>query len=84
MKRTLVLGASLKPERYSNMAIQRLISSNHEVVAYGPKEGTIAGVDIDTTLIAYEKNRPLIKNDLQVYKISITQVVVKIIPTPNG
>ncbi|NRA92734.1 MAG: CoA-binding protein [Psychroserpens sp.] len=54
MKRTLVLGASLKPERYSNMAIQRLISSNHEVVAYGPKEGTIAGVDIDTTLIAYE------------------------------
>jgi hypothetical protein len=50
---TLVFGASLKSERYSNMAIKRLISSNVEVVAYGLKEGEVANVKIDTMLISY-------------------------------
>lgn len=46
LKKTLVIGASLNPERYSNMAINRLVASNIEVVAIGLKEGVVAGVDI--------------------------------------
>ncbi len=53
-KTTLVLGASLKPERYSNIAIHRLVQYDHHVVAYGLKEGVVAGVGIDTVLMSYE------------------------------
>lgn len=53
MKKTLVIGASLKPQRYSNMAINRLVDFNHDVVAYGLKEGKVAGVEIDTERINY-------------------------------
>ena len=40
-KKTLVLGASLKSNRYSNYAVQRLVANNYEVVAFGIKKGTI-------------------------------------------
>ena len=53
-KKTLVLGASLKPERYSNIAINRLVNYNHEVKAFGLREGEIAGISIDTELLDYE------------------------------
>ncbi len=43
-KKTLVLGASLKPHRYSNMAINRLVNHHHEVVAIGLREGIVANV----------------------------------------
>jgi len=47
MKKTLVLGASLKPSRYSNIAINRLIQAGHTVVAVGLREGMIAGITIE-------------------------------------
>ena len=53
-KKTLVLGASLKPDRYSNLAINRLKSFNHEVKAFGLKDGEVNGVTIDTNLIQYD------------------------------
>jgi predicted CoA-binding protein len=53
-KKTLVIGASLKPERYSNIAINRLSIYNHEVVAFGLRKGQVAGVDIDTNLMPYK------------------------------
>ncbi|MAX72010.1 MAG: CoA-binding protein [Flavobacteriaceae bacterium] len=53
-KKTLVIGASLKPERYSNIAINRLKGNNHDVKAFGLKSGTVAGVDIDTELMPYK------------------------------
>jgi hypothetical protein len=53
-KKTLVIGASLKPQRYSNIAINRLVNHNHDVVAFGLKEGTVAGIDIDTNLMPYK------------------------------
>ena len=53
-KKTLVLGASLKPQRYSNIAINRLVNHNHEVVAFGLREGTVAGVEIDTNIMPYK------------------------------
>jgi len=45
-KKTLVLGASMNPSRYSNFAIQRLSAHNHPVVAVGLREGKVGNVDI--------------------------------------
>ncbi len=53
-KKTLVIGASLKPERYSNKAIRRLTNNKHDVVALGLREGRIKNVVIDTKIKAYE------------------------------
>ncbi|GAA4276484.1 CoA-binding protein [Aquimarina mytili] len=47
-KRTLVLGASLKVDRYSNYVINKLVRNNHEVIAIGIKEGEVAGIKIQT------------------------------------
>ncbi|WP_430409639.1 CoA-binding protein [Kordia sp.] len=51
--KTLVLGASLKTHRFSHKAVQKLVAYQHEVVAYGLKEGEISGVQIDTELKQY-------------------------------
>ncbi|WP_204346189.1 CoA-binding protein [Psychroserpens algicola] len=53
-KKTLVFGASLKPERYSNMAIKELVRHQHEVVAFGLRSGDVSGVTIDTNLMPYK------------------------------
>lgn len=53
-KKTLVLGASLKPTRYSNYAIQRLVLKDIEVVAFGLRTGEVSGVHIDTELVPYK------------------------------
>jgi len=49
IKKTLVLGASTNPSRYSYLAIQRLISNKHDVKALGRREGKVNGVKINTT-----------------------------------
>lgn len=49
-KKTLVLGASLKKDRYSNFAIHKLINHNHEVTAVGLRKGEVAGVQIQTDI----------------------------------
>jgi predicted CoA-binding protein len=43
-KLTLVIGASEKPQRFSNKAIRKLVSYGHEVKAIGLREGNVAGV----------------------------------------
>ena len=48
MKNTLVLGASLNSNRYSNLAINRLVNYGHTVKAVGLKKGVVAGVAIST------------------------------------
>lgn len=48
MYKTLVIGASEKPERYSNMAVRLLKKHGHEVVALGIKNGSIDGAEILT------------------------------------
>ena len=47
MKKTLVLGASTNPIRYSNAAVQRLAQDGFEVVPVGVREGEISGVAIE-------------------------------------
>lgn len=45
-KKTLVLGASTNPGRYSFLAINRLSAHNHPVVAVGLREGQVGNVEI--------------------------------------
>jgi len=52
-KKTLVLGASENTARYSNMAIHKLIGSEHAVVAIGQKEGEVEGVKIQTKQVPF-------------------------------
>lgn len=52
--KTLVIGASLNEERYSNKAIKMLREYEHEVVAFGLNSGTVNEVKIDTELIQYQ------------------------------
>ena len=54
-KKTLIIGASEKPERYANKAFHSLKNHQHEVVMIGNKEGVIDGVSI-------QKGNPLFNN----------------------
>ena len=54
-KKTLVIGASLNPQRYSNIAMKRLVNSGHQVVAFGLKQGQVGHVKIDMVLYPYEQ-----------------------------
>ncbi len=45
-KKTLVLGASLNSDRYSNMAVKRLTQHGHSVIAVGNRPGKINEVEI--------------------------------------
>ncbi|MDB5249095.1 MAG: CoA-binding protein [Segetibacter sp.] len=47
-KKTLVLGASTNPSRFSYSAINRLTAHQHPVVAVGLKEGKVGNVNIVT------------------------------------
>jgi len=47
-KKTLVIGASNNPERYSYLAVGRLRAKGHPVVAIGIKKVRVADVDVDT------------------------------------
>jgi predicted CoA-binding protein len=69
-KITLVVGASIKHERFSNIALKRLISSNFPVIAVGLREGEVSGVRIQKlfpdvsnihtiTLYVGPKNQPV-------------------------
>jgi uncharacterized protein len=51
-KKTLVLGASGNPSRYSYLAIQRLRKLGHPVVAIGKRPSMVADVPVTT-----EKNK---------------------------
>lgn len=47
---TLVIGASLKPNRYSNIAIKRLRGNGQITKAIGLREGEVEDVKIETKL----------------------------------
>lgn len=47
-KKTLVLGASENPGRYSYLCVNRLLAYKHPVVAVGRRAGKIGEVDIQT------------------------------------
>ena len=45
-KKTVVLGASTNPERYSFLAVNKLANYGHSVVAVGIKKGSIQDIEI--------------------------------------
>ena len=50
-KKTLVLGATTKPERYAFKAINMLVDKGHSVLAVGQNAGEVAGIKIQTKAI---------------------------------
>ncbi len=61
-KKTLVIGASENPERYSNMAVKKLVAHGHPVLALGNRDGTI-----DATKITKEKPQADDVNTVSLY-----------------
>ncbi len=53
-KKTLVLGASDNPSRYSYLAIQRLRRHGHPVVAVGRKQTRVQDVTVDKEKTPYK------------------------------
>jgi len=47
-KKTVVLGASGNPARYSNLAVKKLRAHQHPVIAIGKKSGQVGDVEIVT------------------------------------
>ena len=47
-KKTLVLGASQNPERYSYLAINQLVAHLHPVIAIGKNKGMVNNIEIET------------------------------------
>lgn len=54
VKKTLVLGASDNPDRYSYRAVHQLKKHGHEVVPVGTRKGLVAGLPIHTDRPAAE------------------------------
>lgn len=54
-KKTLVIGASENPARYSNMAIKKLLAHLQPVVALGNKPGIVGTATIETEKKPFEK-----------------------------
>jgi predicted CoA-binding protein len=46
MKKTVVIGASPNPERYSYKAIHALVQHGYDTIGLGFKQGTVAGINI--------------------------------------
>ncbi|UUV21091.1 CoA-binding protein [Paenimyroides aestuarii] len=51
---TLVMGASENEQRYSNMAIKKLLNHKYKVKAFGNRTGEVNGVPIHKELIPYD------------------------------
>lgn len=47
-KKTLVIGASDNPARYSYLAVNRLRQNNHPVVGIGKKKVKVADIEVET------------------------------------
>ena len=47
-KKTMVIGASANPARYSYLALKKLSQHDHPVVAIGKRKGTVGSVEIIT------------------------------------
>lgn len=45
-KKTVIIGASNRPDRYSYVAANRLVAYNHPIVPIGNHAGRVAGEDI--------------------------------------
>jgi hypothetical protein len=77
-KKTLVIGASTHPWRYSFLAVNKLLQNRHEVAAIGKEKGEINGVTIETGQKTFESIdtvtlyiNPSIQNEYYDYILNI-------------
>jgi predicted CoA-binding protein len=54
-KKTLILGASTNPSRYSYAVAHKLVNANHPIELVGIKKGEIAGVEIKLNIDGISK-----------------------------
>lgn len=85
---TLVMGASEKPERYSNMAIKMLRQYGYSVVAMGLREGRVLDVPIVKQLFEIRKIDTITlylnpKNQLPYYQFLLSLRPRRIIFNPG-
>ena len=52
-KKTLVLGASTNPERYSYLAVKKLTAHQHPVIALGNRQGKVGDTEIETEKLPF-------------------------------
>lgn len=53
-KKTLIIGASENPERYSYKAAERLLAHGHDIYMLGNRAGTLFEHEITTDKVAYD------------------------------
>lgn len=88
-KKTLVLGASANPSRYSFLAVNKLREKGHDVIALGKHEGAVGDVEIevdqkpienlDTVTVYLNSN-----NQKEYYKYILSQHPNRIIFNPGA
>lgn len=88
-KVTLVLGASVNPERYANRAIKSLRRHGHPVYALGIKEGTVDDVMIKTGIPEFKDVDTVtlylsVKNQKQYYDYIFSLKPKRIIYNPGA
>ncbi|MCW3092845.1 MAG: hypothetical protein JWP81_3914 [Ferruginibacter sp.] len=54
-KKTLVIGASANPARYSYLAVQKLAAHQHPVIALGIRKGNIGNTEIEIEKKPFEE-----------------------------
>ena len=54
-KKTLVIGATANPSKYSYLAVQRLSANQHPVIALGIGKGSIGNTEIETEKKPFEQ-----------------------------
>lgn len=52
--KTLIIGASVKPARYSYKAAEKLLANNHEIYMLGNREGTLFNRTITKEKLPYD------------------------------
>ncbi|MBR98827.1 MAG: CoA-binding protein [Flavobacteriaceae bacterium] len=87
--KTLVLGASLNKDRFSNKAILRLIESGHEVYAIGNRKGEISNVSISTDLLKIKNIHTVTiylskKNQVLYYKYIVSLKPKRVLFNPGA
>ena len=54
MKKTLIIGASSNPERYSYLAAEKLLAHGHDIEMIGRRAEVVFGKKIDTEMKEFE------------------------------
>ena len=88
MAKTLVFGASRKPERYSNLAVRQLVANKIDTTAFGLGGGTVSGVQIKDKLEDFQNIHTISlylnpKNQREYYQRIVEMRPIRVIFNPG-